>query len=69
MLYRSNQWRQSLKQFPNRVNDIMSGNGETIFNLILSGEIPSHKIYEDDSVFDDAVNRFRNFFEPFSNHV
>jgi len=40
-----------LKQFPNRVNDIMSGNGKTIFNLILSGEIPSHKIYEDDSVF------------------
>lgn len=51
MLYRLNQWHQSLKQFPNRVNDIMSGNGQTIFNLILSGEIPSHKIYEDDSVF------------------
>ena len=29
----------------------MSGNGKTIFNLILSGEIPSHKIYEDESVY------------------
>lgn len=29
----------------------MNGNGNTIFNLILSGEIPSHKIYEDESVY------------------
>ena len=29
----------------------MAGNGKTIFNLILSGKIPSHKIYEDESVY------------------
>jgi len=29
----------------------MTGNGKTIFNLILSGKIPSHKIYEDKSVY------------------
>ena len=29
----------------------MSGNSKTIFNSILSGEIPSHKIYEDESVY------------------
>ena len=29
----------------------MSRNGNTIFSLILSGEIPSHKIYEDEFVY------------------
>jgi len=29
----------------------MTGNGKTIFNLILSGNIPSHKIYEDEFVY------------------
>ena len=51
MLYRSNQWCQLLRQFLNRVNDIMAGNEKTIFSLILSGNIPSHKVYEDESVY------------------
>ena len=29
----------------------MSGNGNTIFSLILSGEVPSHKVYEDEFVY------------------
>ena len=29
----------------------MAGNEKTIFSLILSGNIPSHKIYEDESVY------------------